>query len=461
MNSPGAGTARGGPAGRSGRGRHPLTMHRILRAGRTASIVVLASLRALSLYGTLAPAAPRCHLPRAVGCPGGVFGTAASPAGTGDAWFDVTMYDGGFWIVDSVSGANVSGTWTIFEGDTIHLNATSLSPNTALGGTAYHGLGIEVNQTGQQLLASAAPVGRWVSASFVAPTTACYPQHIWRTIPCGPGHSSQQEHNLNIVPAIALPLRTLPAVAARTDLGLPATRFPRLRLPDAAISNGLFLSLILWPSAISLELTAVAVVTVGVRHLLRFGGHPLRNPAAVGITLAAVHFALRQPWHVGFSLGDSALLAALGLVPWSRAWHTWRLWAVYFAVHFAATLALADLLGGSSVLPLVVQTTVLGGAPVFYGFFMVTEPRTAPSARWAMVAFGVLVGATSAVLPVAFAQAPDLVALGVLTPYLALFTGNLFAAALPSARAARRTVPVTSPARSAARLPGRPAAMDR
>ncbi len=261
--------------------------------------------------------------------------------------------------------------------------------------------------------------------------------------------------------SIALPLLALPAVAALTDLGLQATRFPRLRLPDAAIANGLFLSLILWPSTISLELTAVAVVTVGVRHLLRFGGHPLLNPAAVGITLAAVLFALPQPWHVGYSLGDSALLAALGLVLWSRAWHTWRLWAVYFAVNIAATLALADLLGGSSVLPLVVQTTVLGGAPVFYGFFMVTEPRTAPSARWAMVAFGVLVGATSAVLPVAFAQAPDLVALGVLTPYLALFTGNLFATALPSARAARRTVPVTSPARSAARPPGRPAAMDR
>lgn len=243
---------------------------------------------------------------------------------------------------------------------------------------------------------------------------------------------------------VALPLLLLPAVAAAADVGLQLTRFPKVRIPDAAIANGFFLSLILWPTTISIELAAVAVATVGIRHLIRLGGHPVFNPAAVGVAIAAVVFALPQPWHVGLTLNDSILLAVLGLILWSRARHTWRLWGVYFAVNIAATLLLAYHLAGSSVLPLVIQTSVLGAAPIFYGFFMVTEPRTAPSARWAMIVFGALVGVSNALLPMLLAQNVDLAALGVLTPYLALFLGNGFAVALPSARGARRPAPAPS-----------------
>jgi Na+-translocating ferredoxin:NAD+ oxidoreductase RnfD subunit len=233
-------------------------------------------------------------------------------------------------------------------------------------------------------------------------------------------------------------LLALPIAGAFADLGLQAVRFPRLRFPDAAIANGLFLAVILWPATVFLELTAVAVATVGVRHLLRVAGHPIFNPAAFGVTLAATVFALPQPWHVGVTLQDTELVAALGLILWTRAWHSWRLWAMFFATNIAATLLLADYLGGSSILPLVIQTSVLGAAPVFYGFFMVSEPRTAPSNRRAMVVFGALVGVSAAVFPVLFAEYPNISALGVLTPYLALFLGNIFAVALPSARAARQ-----------------------
>ncbi|MFI5414044.1 MAG: RnfABCDGE type electron transport complex subunit D, partial [Candidatus Lutacidiplasmatales archaeon] len=242
--------------------------------------------------------------------------------------------------------------------------------------------------------------------------------------------------------AVAWPLLVLPIVAALTDLGLQAARFPRLRFPDAAIANGLFLSVILWPATVSLELTAVVVATVGLRHLVRLAGHPILNPAALGVTLAAVVFALPQPWHVGLTLHDTEIVAALGLILWSRAWHTWRLWATFFATNIALTLILADYLAGSSILPLVIQTSVLGAAPVFYGFFMVSEPRTAPSNRRAMLVFGALVGVSAAVFPVLFAEYPTISALGVLTPYLALFLGNIFAVALPSARGARRPASV-------------------
>lgn len=238
--------------------------------------------------------------------------------------------------------------------------------------------------------------------------------------------------------AVAWPLLALPLVAAVTDLGLQFARFPRLRIPDAAIANGLFLSVILWPSDVSLVPVTVAVATVGLRHLLRRAGHPYFNPAALGVTLAAVVFALPQPWHVGYTLTDSALIALLGLVLWSRAWHTWRLWVVYFVVNAVVTLSIADYLAGSSVLSYVVQATLLAPAPVFYGFFMVTEPRTAPSARKAMILFAAMVGASAAIFPVVFATYPVVSALGVLTPYLALFLGNGYTLLAPSARGVHR-----------------------
>ncbi len=166
---------------------------------------------ALSLYGTLVPSAIRCDAPGAVGCPGGFLGPAFAPASSGDLWFDVTMYDWGFWVVDSTTGANETNAWNVFEGWTVHVNATSLPPDASIGGTAYHGLGIELNATGQQLMSLAAPVGKWVSAAFVAPTTPYFHQHIWCTISCGPGHSSQQAYILNIIPPVNLPVASASA----------------------------------------------------------------------------------------------------------------------------------------------------------------------------------------------------------------------------------------------------------
>jgi PKD repeat protein len=160
---------------------------------------------AFSLYGTVVPSQVRCGLPGAVGCPHGIFGAAVGGATAGEQFFTVTMYDWGFWIVDSTSGANETHAWNVFEGWTVHINATSLPANAAIGGTAYHGLGIELNATGQQLLSLAAPVGQWVTGIFIAPTSTYHNQHIWCTISCGPGHGSQQAYVLNVIPPAPLP----------------------------------------------------------------------------------------------------------------------------------------------------------------------------------------------------------------------------------------------------------------
>ncbi len=181
---------------------------RRLRLGVMASLVAML---AFSAYGTLPPSSVRCGLPGAVDCPGGIFGPAMVPATSGTQWFTVTMSDWGFYIVNSQSGANETNSWNVFEGWTVHINATSLPANVAIGGTAYHGLGVEINATGQQLLSLAAPVGQWSQGSFIAPTSEYHNQHIWCTIQCGPGHSGQQRWNLNIIPPIPSPTATASA----------------------------------------------------------------------------------------------------------------------------------------------------------------------------------------------------------------------------------------------------------
>ncbi len=243
----------------------------------------------------------------------------------------------------------------------------------------------------------------------------------------------------------------LPLIAAAVDLAFQFVRFPRLRFPDAAVANGLFLSIILWPTTITLALVSVAVVTVGLRHVARVSSHPIFNPAAAGVLMAATLFAMPQPWHLGSTLTDTALVAALGLVLWSRALHTWRLWVPYFAFNLGATAVIAEMLGGPSALTLSIQVALLTAETFFFGLFMVTEPRTAPTSRRVMIVFGATVGLAAALLPVLFNEYPLLSALGVLVPYLALFVGNLLTAAVPSARGARQPARAAAPRRT---IPG-------
>ncbi|HYK93404.1 MAG TPA: RnfABCDGE type electron transport complex subunit D, partial [Thermoplasmata archaeon] len=246
--------------------------------------------------------------------------------------------------------------------------------------------------------------------------------------------------------ARAYPLIAIPVVGAIVDLAFQKVRFPRLRFPDAALATSLFLSLIIWPADVSLSLISIAVVAVGLRHFVRAGGHPWFNPAAAGLVLATAIFALPTSWHVGLSNAEIGLVALLGVILMIRAPHAWRIPVFYFASNLIVVLALTFALGAGARWPMAIEYEVLSGASVFFGFFMVTEPRTAPSARWAMALFGIVVGVTSAAFPVLFTEVPVLGALGVIAPFLALMAGNAMTLILPAARGSQRSVPAPSAA---------------
>jgi hypothetical protein len=247
---------------------------------------------------------------------------------------------------------------------------------------------------------------------------------------------------------------SVPIIGAVTDLLFQKVRFAKFRFPDAALATSLFLVLLVWPATVDLPLASIAIASVGLRHVLRISGHPLFNPVAAGLTLGAVLFALPNSWHVGVGWDAIALIVAAGVLLVARAPHTWRLPTFYFATYLPLSLALSFALGvGANWLDLFLLGTLAPGA-VFFGMFMVTEPRTAPSNRKAMVEFAILTGAASAVLPVIFTEVTAMSALGIIAPFLALFVGNVFTVALPTARGARATAVHVTPATTGRGLPG-------
>ncbi|MDE1821099.1 MAG: PKD domain-containing protein [Euryarchaeota archaeon] len=167
---------------------------------RRATCFLLVGIVLFSGYGTLAPAALRCHLPGRVECPGGVLGPDVAAASPGTQWFQVIAYDYSFWITNTQTGANDTSTWNMYEGWKAHINTTSYPANPNVGGVNEHGIGIYSNSQGS-LLSLAAPVGSWASGSFTVPSTAETGDQIYCTIYCGPGHSSQYLNNINIEPA--------------------------------------------------------------------------------------------------------------------------------------------------------------------------------------------------------------------------------------------------------------------
>jgi Na+-translocating ferredoxin:NAD+ oxidoreductase RnfD subunit len=237
-------------------------------------------------------------------------------------------------------------------------------------------------------------------------------------------------------------LFVVPAVGAAVDLAFQRVRFGKVRFPDAALATGLFLALIFPPTAPLVFAAASTGAAVTLRHLLRSRGHPWFNPAATGAVLGGVLFGLAPAWWVAVGVpvgpvttGELAMLA-VGAVLLARSLATWRLPAAFFS-SFAALYAVQHLLVGATVEPRVLLLGVTDPVTVFFGLFMVAEPRTAP--RWprSQTLYAGVVGVAAALFPT-FAPSLGL--------FLALLLGNGLSVALRASAARSETTAVATPA---------------
>lgn len=230
-----------------------------------------------------------------------------------------------------------------------------------------------------------------------------------------------------------LPLLVLPAVAAETDFLIQIFRFRSARPPDAGLATGLFLALLLPPTVPLLQAGAVTVAAITLRHVLRYRERPLFNPAVVGVLIGALLFGMAPAWWGSIVVW---LVVPLGIILTLRTPGSWRI-PVSALGSYALLSVLGNLLFGKATAPQVLLLGALDPAILFFGLFMVPEPRTSPVETTDRLFFGLFVGIATALLPVV---------VPVLAPLLALLLGNVMAVVVRGLQA-----PVVSDRRTARR----------
>ncbi len=238
-----------------------------------------------------------------------------------------------------------------------------------------------------------------------------------------------------------IPIIALPALAVETDILFQMLRYRRIRAPDAAMATGLLLALLLPPTVPLLQAAGVASAAIALRHVLRIQDRPVFNPAAAGVLMGALFFGLAPSWWGSIGMW---LVVVLGVVLTLRTPGSWRIPLAFFLAY--ATLSiLGNLILGEVTSPMVLLLGAVDPAVLFFGFFMVPEPRTSavrPTDRWI---FGLVVGVATGLLP---AVLPSL------APLVALLLGNGVAVALRRSRGVE--APTVEPkAKAATRRPSR------
>lgn len=230
-----------------------------------------------------------------------------------------------------------------------------------------------------------------------------------------------------------VPLLVLPAVAAETDFLFQMFRYRSVRAPDAAIATGALMALLLPPTVSLIQAGAVTVAAIILRHVVRYRERPLVNPAVLGVLLGALFFGMAPSWWGAINVW---LVVGLGIVLTLRTPGSWRIPASFFLSYGALSVVASVLFSGTRS-PQVLFLSAVDPAMLFFGFYMVPEPRTSPSDpvdRWL---FGLAVGLASAFLPQLLPSLAPLVAL-ILGNALALASRGIEAAAIEAKRARRK-----------------------
>jgi Na+-translocating ferredoxin:NAD+ oxidoreductase RnfD subunit len=208
----------------------------------------------------------------------------------------------------------------------------------------------------------------------------------------------------------AYSLVVLPVVAVVVDLAFQSVRFPAPRFPDSALATGLFLALLLPPSVSLVSAAALVVAAIGLKHVLRYQGRAVLNPAAAGVVVGAFLFGVAPGWWAGVGPWGVELLIALGLALLLRSPAGWRIPATFFAVYAPLSIVLKAVVG-ASLAPKLLLLGVLDPATLFFGLFMVVEPRTAPANPLVQPVYAASVAGLAVFLPLVIPGPGVLVAL--------------------------------------------------
>jgi ferredoxin-NADP reductase len=139
-----------------------------------------------------------------------------------------------------------------------------------------------------------------------------------------------------------------------------------------------------------LGLLVASVAGIASKFLLAIYRKHIFNPVAFGVLVSAYAVDAPATWWVGGTVWLLPIVVFGGLLILRKV-QRFEMFAVYVVTYLAMTLLTAtpDMYGD------LLSQTFLSSPLLFAGFAMLTEPMTAPAAKWPSLAFGALVGALS------------------------------------------------------------------
>ena len=180
---------------------------------------------------------------------------------------------------------------------------------------------------------------------------------------------------------------TLGGALAAQWVGTRAVGLPRFD-PKSAIITALGLSLLLRTGDPAIAATA-GFIAIAAKFMIRVRGKHLFNPAMLGLvaTVGLTDAAWISPGQWGSATVFAFALACVGFLVTLRSARS----DVTITFLLAWSLLLfgrAAWLGDPWAIPL---HQLQNGALLLFGFFMISDPKTTPDARWARVSYAVLV----------------------------------------------------------------------
>jgi len=185
-----------------------------------------------------------------------------------------------------------------------------------------------------------------------------------------------------------LQIVVIPAVAALTDFAITYYKTKQKNWPLSAIISGLIIASIMPALDLVIQIF-VALLSVVQKHVIRWRGSHIFNPAAFSVLIASLLFLKPPTWWIGTSAVVLIFLLTANMVK--------RL--VISGIFYASYLILSLIRAGG-----VSSIAFLDYTAIFFALVMAVEPKTTPLSQKGMILFGIGLSILSFVIQ--FAQLP-------------------------------------------------------
>lgn len=182
----------------------------------------------------------------------------------------------------------------------------------------------------------------------------------------------------------ALHFFTVVVAAIVFDLTLHYIKNKKLIVPYSAYITGLIVAMLLDTSTEIIVLLFVILVAIFSKHLIKWKGKHIFNPATFGMVFAGLFFTLTISWY-GATSWPLILVTGLLLLYKIKQLTV----GLSFYIFFGVLLTFNSIVSGVNIVS-TLNGLLLAGPLLFFSFFMVTEPKTSPFTIKGQVLFGLL-----------------------------------------------------------------------